>query len=103
MKSRCQNGIQQLRVSHSKYVLQLDIEMVGFGSVQVSKDTPTLPWAKSRVWVGAWLGLGLALKEGWVDTSPESRIDQSRFLGTRLPSPGLSQRLEFGAGLGLEL
>ena len=34
---------------------------------------PPPPRVTSRVWVGA--GLGLALREGWVDTSPESGID----------------------------
>ena len=56
------------------------------GSIQVvSGDTPTLPWVRSRVWVGAelGLGLGLALWEGWVDTSPESWIDPfSKFAST---------------------
>ena len=42
------------------------------GSIQVSGDVPALPWVRSRVWVGAELGLGL--REGWVDTSPESLI-----------------------------
>ena len=36
------------------------------GSIQVS-GIASLPWVRSRVWVGA--GLGLALREGWVDTS----------------------------------
>ena len=42
------------------------------GSIQVSGDAPTLPWVRSGVWVGA--RFGLALREGWVDTSPESWI-----------------------------
>ena len=45
-----------------------------FGSVQVSGDAPTLPWVGFRVWVGAGLGLGLAVREGWVDTCPESWV-----------------------------
>ena len=36
------------------------------GSIQVPGDILTLPWVRSRIWVGA--GLGLALREGWVDT-----------------------------------
>ena len=43
------------------------------GSTKVSGDVPTLPWVRSRVWVGA--GLRLHLREGWVDTSPETWID----------------------------
>ena len=44
-------------------------------SMQVSGDVPTLPWVRSRVWVGAGLRFGLGLREGWVDTSPEPWID----------------------------
>ena len=36
---------------------------------------PTLPWVRSRICVGA--GLGLALREGWVDMSPETWMDPS--------------------------
>ena len=49
-----------------------------FRSIQVSGDAPTLPWVRSIVWVGA--GLGLALREGWVDRSPITWI-YCKFLG----------------------
>ena len=42
------------------------------GSIQVFGDMPTLPWVRSRGWIGA--RIGLALREGWVDTSPETLI-----------------------------
>ena len=45
------------------------------GSIQVSGDALILPWVRSRVWVRTGLGLELAVREGWVDTSPESWID----------------------------
>ena len=34
-------------------------------SIQVSGDVPMLPWVRFRIWVG--IGLGLGLREGWVD------------------------------------
>ena len=43
-------------------------------------DTHTLPWVMPWVCVGSGLGLGLALREGRVDTSPESRIDCAHFI-----------------------
>ena len=43
-------------------------------SIQRSGDTPTFAWVRSRVLAGA--GLGLTLREGWVDTFPESWIDR---------------------------
>ena len=43
-------------------------------SIQHSGDTPTFAWVRSRVLAGA--GLGLTLREGWVDTFPESWIDR---------------------------
>ena len=41
------------------------------GSIQVSGDVPSLPRVRSRVWAG----FKFALREGWVDASPESWID----------------------------
>ena len=42
-------------------------------SIQVSGDVRTLPWVRLRILIGS--GLGLALRDGWVDTSPESWSD----------------------------
>ena len=41
---------------------------------QVSRDAPTLPWGRFRFRLGVELGLGLALREVCVDTSPETWI-----------------------------
>ena len=46
---------------------------VNSGLIHVSGDVPPLPWVRSRVWVGA--GLGLGLREGRAGTSPETSID----------------------------
>ena len=35
--------------------------LIDIGSVQVSGDAPTLPWVRSRVWIGVGLGRG-----GWI-------------------------------------
>ena len=37
-------------------------------------DVPILRWVKSRIWVGVWLGFGLAFREGWVDMPLESWV-----------------------------
>ena len=38
-----------------------------FGSIQVSGDAPTLPWVRSKFWVGAGLGLGFPKgRGGWI-------------------------------------
>ena len=49
---------------------------------ELSYPTPllhphALPWVRFRVWVGT--GLGLALREGWVNTSPETWIDPENY------------------------
>ena len=47
----------------------------------IAGDAPTLPWVRSRVWVWVGAGLGLALREGWVETSPETCIDPPTHIG----------------------
>ena len=46
---------------------------------------PTLPSVRSSVCVGD--GLGLALREGWVDMSPESWIDPANCMDFALVLP----------------
>ena len=40
-----------------------------------SGHAPAFPWVRSEVWVGAGLEVGVAVREGWVDTSLEPWID----------------------------
>ena len=78
--------------------------MLRDGSIQISGEAPTLPWVGSRFRAG--VGLGLSLREGWVDTSPEywlypmSFIYQCRCATLWAPSPCRTRSRSFWVRVG---